>query len=480
MRRARCILILAVCSAFGQPTPAKFVTFDIVAVGARGQAIPDLSGNEIEVFDNKRAQSIVYLHSGQQRPEIPHVTVVLFSLENAGIKSVAWNEAVAAMRRFEDSEYLYLYVVTKSAVLIPVHALPKPDADSPPANLPWMATILPQFESSSSLYQAPWEDSSINYSPSKPGVFVFDYSQYAEFATRLTAFPGRKSLVCIGCLLSNSSDWDATAKSAGPAQAAIATQMRQLGDAFRQARVAIYPVDGWEKRKYLASQVGENIDDLIRLDQIDAFAGFTGGRAYAHGEIEQAITQAVKDGWSSYRIAYLPPAENWDGRLHHIKVASTRKDVRVLAPNWYLAEPLEDAVREWKPPIPDFAITSPFDQTDMAVSVSPPERAANAIRIRIHLNAADVLLLPRNGRYSGDLALQAFCYTPEGRKLACTRPLRFKLDLNEQERKTAMRGGLQFPIDLPPAQVADRVRVVVHDADSGATGSCTFFIPGVH
>jgi hypothetical protein len=256
--------------------------------------------------------------------------------------------------------------------------------------------------------------------------------------------------------------------------------MHQLGDAFRQARVAIYPVDGLEKRKYLASQVDENMSDLIRLGQIDAFAGFTGGRAYAHGEIDQAITQAVKDGWSSYRIAYLPPAENWDGRLHRIKLASTRKDVRIVAPSWYLAEPLEDAIREWAPPIPAFAITSPFDQSDIAVSASQPQRAANAIRIEIRVDAADVLLLSRNGRYSGDLALQAFCYTTDGRKLACTQPRQFKLDLSEQERQTAMRGGLRFPIDLPTAQVAGRVRVVVHDADSGATGSCTFPIPEVH
>jgi hypothetical protein len=377
------------------------------------------------------------------------------------------------MRRFEASEYLYFYVVMKSGVLIPVHALPKLNADSPPANSPWMARSLPQFELSADLYQAPGEDGMVNYSPSKGG--KFDYSQYAELATRLAGFPGRKSLVCIGCLLSNVGDWDKNAKNAGARQVAIATVFRQLGDTFRQARVAVF-----EKQKHLASEVGENIGDLIRIHQIDAFAGVTGGRAYAFGEIEQAITQAIHDGWYGYRVAYLPPAENWDGQPHRIKIISTRKGVRVLAPDWYVADPLEDVVREWKPPIPDFAIASPLDQSDIAVSVLPPEKIANAIRIWIRVDAADVLLLPRNGRYSGSLVVQAFCYTPEGRKLACTQSLNVKLDLSEQERETAMRGGLRFPIDLPSGQASAKIRVVVQDASSGALGSRTFLVPGAH
>jgi hypothetical protein len=276
-----------------------------------------------------------------------------------------------------------------------------------------------------------------------------------------------------------SSIGDNNAKNAGGAQVALATVFRQLGDTFRQARVAVYPVDGFEKRKYLASEVGENIDDLIRIHQIDAFAGVTGGRAYAFGEIEQAITQAINDGWSGYRVAYLPPAENWDGQRRRIKIISTRKGVRVLAPDWYIADPLEDVVREWKPPIPEFAIASPFDQSDIAVSVLPTEKIANAIRIWIRVDAADVLLLPRNGRYSGGLALQAFCYTPDGRKLACTQSLSVELDLSEQERETAMRG-LRFPIDLPSGQASTKIRVVVQDVSSGASGSRTFLVPGAH
>src|SRR5580700_429340 len=238
MRRDLGVFFLVARPAFAQPAPAKLVTLDIAAVGAHGQAIPDLRSSEIEIFDNKKAQSIVYWRSNQRRPDIPHVTVVLFSLENAGIKSVTWNEAVNAMRRFEASDYLYFYAVTDRGVLLPIHALPKPDADSPPENVPWMDQRLPQFESANSLQQPPWD---MDNSPHSGASLT--YGQYAtlsyakDMATSLTAFPGRKNLICIGCLLFNASYWQASTPEAP--QAALATELRQLAGAFRQARVAV-------------------------------------------------------------------------------------------------------------------------------------------------------------------------------------------------------------------------------------------------
>ncbi len=479
MRRNLSIFVLVAGAAFAQ-APAKLVTLDIVAFGVHGQAIRDLRRDEIEIFDDKKPQSIVYWRSNKGRPDTPRVTVVVVSLENIAIKSAAWNEAIGAMRRFEASEYVYFYVVTNSGVLLPVHGIPKPDADSPPANLPWMAELLPQFELYGNRYQLPPAEGKVNYSSNKGG--LFNYSQYAEIATRLATFPGTKNLICIGCLLSNSTYWVKNAKNANAAQAALAADLRQLGDAFRQSRVAVYVVGGLEKPKYLASevsQVSKNVD-LTFLNEIDAFAGITGGRAYTHGEIEQVVTQAASDRQSDYWVAYLPPAENWDGKPHRLRVVSTRNGVRLLAPAWYVADPLEDVVREWKPSIPDSVITSPFDRSDIDVSVSAPERVANTVRIQIRVSAADLLLFPRNGRYTGNLALQALCYTPDGRRLACTEPLLVNLDLSGQQRETAMRGGLRFPLSLPSGEVSSKIRVVAYDANSGASGSSTFLVQETH
>src|ERR1700733_2905092 len=74
MRRDLGVFFLVARPAFAQPAPAKLVTLDIAAVGVHGQAIPDLRSSEIEIFDNRKAQSIVYWRSNQRRPDIPHVT----------------------------------------------------------------------------------------------------------------------------------------------------------------------------------------------------------------------------------------------------------------------------------------------------------------------------------------------------------------------------------------------------------------------
>jgi hypothetical protein len=354
--------------------------------------------------------------------------------------------------------------LTDSGLLFPVHALPEPDADSPPANSPWMDQSLQRFESSGNFRRPPWEGV-FNSKPSNGE--ILDYSQYMELADKLSTFPGRKDLICVGCLLSNLS------------QAAVATKLRQLADAFRQARVAVYAVGGLGGSRYLASQVNANVD-VTHVDLIDGFARATGGVAYAHGEIDQAITQAVDDGNSSYRAAFLPGAENWDGKPHQIKIVSTRRDVRVSGPSWYFADPLEDVAREWKPAIPDYLITSAFDQSSIAISVSPPERIASTVHIQVRVNAADVLLLPHDGRYSGSLALQALCYTPDGRKLACTEPMHVKLDLSPQERETVLRGGMRVPLTLTSSERFGRIRVVVYDPNSGAAGSSTFPVPEMH
>ncbi len=409
------------------------------------------------------------MHFNRRQPETPRVTVVVFNLQAAWIKGPEWNETVRTMRPFEASEYVYFYALTNAGALLPVHALPNANSDSPPANAPWIAKIVPPFEAMWSLDQPRHlQDMRVPFSPYPPTV---DFNPYRELVARLAPFPGRKNLVCINCLFAKPTHFDSSPDAVWNARAA---DLRQMAEALRQARIAVYPVGG----KPANNQVQNNKGPLP-IDQIGAFAEVTGGRVYGTGEIQQAIRDAVADGRSTYRIGYLPGPENWDGKRHKIRAVSTRSGVHLLAFKWYAAGLLEDIAREWKPPIPEIAITSPFDLSDIAISVSP-DKVEGTLRLHIHVDAADVVLLPRNGRYAGSLTMQALCYTPEGRRMACTEPLRVKLDLSEQERATAMKGGLRFPLDVPTGEVSSRIRVVVHDESSGASGSSTFAAGEMH
>ncbi len=145
--------------AFAQG-PAKFVTLDVVALDGHGEAVRDLQAGQIRLTDNKRPQAVVYWQSDQRRPDAPRVTVVVVDLSYAGIKSVAWNETIRAMRQFESSTYLYFYVRTARHLLLPVHELPGENAEGLPGNPPWIEKTIPPLEAS---------PASRNRSPNKTG-----------------------------------------------------------------------------------------------------------------------------------------------------------------------------------------------------------------------------------------------------------------------------------------------------------------------
>ena len=105
--------------------------------------------------------------------------------------------------------------------------------------------------------------------------------------------------------------------------------------------------------------------------------------------------------------------------------------------------------------------------------VSTPHRVQGTVPLQIRVFAEDLLLLPRNGRYSGSLALQVICYTPDERRQACTEPATVRLDLSEQQYQSALRDGLRFPAEVPIDAAPSRLRVIVHDVNSGSTGSAT-------
>jgi len=459
------VLVLAcVHGAFAQ-VPAKFVTWDVVALDAHGEPVLDLQPSQIHLTDNRHPQSLVFWHSDQRHPDAPSVTVVVLDISYAPVKGVRWNEAVRTLRQLESSTYLYLYVKTARNFLLPIHELSAIDAESPPANSPWIEKTVPPLEAT------------LRFEPPDNTNTMTSFTMYMDLAARLAAFPGRKSIVCIGCLFAQAEDW-----KAGPtptaAQVDRAVELRQVTEAFHEARVAVYHVSGQPVSGRIGPGSGAGlgfpnggVDD--RCDLRGGIAEVTGGRCYTAGQIEDAIRQAIRDDSSSYRLAYLPPAENWDGKMHKISLTSTRAGVHLLTTRWYQADKLDDITGERRAPIPDIAITSPLDQSDIAVLVSTPHRVQGTVPLQIRVFAEDLLLLPRNGRYSGSLALQVICYTPDERRQACTEPATVRLDLSEQQYQSALRDGLRFPAEVPIDAAPSRLRVIVHDVNSGSTGSAT-------
>ena len=68
----------------------------------------------------------------------------------------------------------------------------------------------------------------------------------------------------------------------------------------------------------------------------DDFAKFTGGKVYPN-DFEKALSETVAASHSSYIIQYDAPRS--DGKLHKIRVTSTRKGLRLQVEQAYVANP---------------------------------------------------------------------------------------------------------------------------------------------
>ena len=101
MRRDLGVFILAVCAGFAQP-PDKFVTIDIAAVDAHGQAVSRPAEQRNKTLRQQEGANGCLLALQSAAPRNPACNRHGSALEKARIRSAVWLEAVDAMRRFAE------------------------------------------------------------------------------------------------------------------------------------------------------------------------------------------------------------------------------------------------------------------------------------------------------------------------------------------------------------------------------------------
>src|ERR1019366_5490428 len=133
---------------------------------------------------------------------------------------------------------------------------------------------------------------------------------------------------------------------------------------------------------------------LASTETLDEFAGLTGGRAYGAVDIPRAIAQAAGDARMSYLIAYDPPLDKWDGKYHKIRVACSRKGVRLQTKQGYYAFAAESHEGDQEKAAMEAAISSPFDIPEIGIYVrlAPSGTMPGAMNLAVRIDAADVLL----------------------------------------------------------------------------------------
>jgi len=505
---------LALLSGEAPPQPEpQMVDLNVVALDNHGQAITDLTRDELRVTDNGKPQTIAFFRhrdsalgaapalgpnevSNRSRANVPRATVILFDFlnENFGTRGTVANRLIHDLESLPSADYLYLYCLTLDGRLAAIHGLPGPETEPPPpGGPPWTRQIKPLLDGAMrGLMQVrPVDDQDWNY---RVGL---TYAGLTAVGAELSRVPGRKSLVWLT---------DSVPIELGPRRSDtgdfvdFTPALRRLSEMFDRSGVAIYPVrqvmlgspdsmgatdtsglggGGGNPRQTGMAGLGDSTmsaSGVGSLDTLNQFAAMTGGRQDAGKDIGAAVRQAMTDARTSYQIAYYPPAGNWDNKFHKLRIATTRKGVRIQAKTGYYAwqEPpgakSEQAI--------DAAIPTAFDAAEIGLRATllPDPKDAHAMQLDAHIDAHDVVLVHAGDAYSGELRYAIAVYTPVAQpKRGPVTPL--EVYFNAQDHDKALAQGIGLVQDMTLPADAENVRLIAFDRGSNAIGSVTMPVP---
>jgi VWFA-related protein len=308
---AAILLTAGAFTAMAQPSPSKLVTLNVVALDSTGKPVKDLTASDISVFDNNSPQKIVNLRLNQS--DGPRALVVLFDLMNSSENSrgAVWEAMKTSLAHTPASDSLYLYLLVEDGSLYPVHPLSAAPGE------PWTedAVALLDVAMNKVNQLKPVE---LRFNPSVH--FNTTVRALDDIRAEMAALHGPKELLWVTYGIPSSIRYAGGWFDGAPI-------LQQLGARFVQSEIAVYTADP-----------GMNLErGMLNRDSLDILTGATGGRTFSTIDLNQAITQAEADARTNYTLEYQPPAKNWDGKYHKLRVSSDRKGIRIQSQHGYFA-----------------------------------------------------------------------------------------------------------------------------------------------
>jgi VWFA-related protein len=367
-----------------QPDPAQAVrTFRFAATDAKGQPVADLRLDEIRVSDAGKSGFVVFSRflsapvakdaallpheftnrvSGQPSASI----LILVDLFNADYteRSTACQEIIQALGKMASPANVFLFLLAPDTSLFPIHAWTTPGGTTEPALGPWtrqVGDLLKQgLQTAGKLKHADSADYDIAAN--------LTYQALNGLGAQYAALPGQKTLVWVTRRMP---------------LIVSETLLEQIGAEFSQFGIPIYTV-------HQEDRATENA--LRNRDGDSSLASLTGGRSFENEAAGRAIAEAQMDAAATYVAGYDSAANEADGKFHELRVSTTRKGIRILAPTGYTAEPLNEIEQSAL----GVAVSSAFDTQDMGLRAAI-EMTGNTTHFQIYVDPSDIVL-QRNGR----------------------------------------------------------------------------------
>ncbi len=515
-------------------TTTRLVQLNVVVLDKQGRPVSGLSPDDFQVLENGREQKLIHFSAintpilvsradasplvisnrlpGQR--EASTVTVILVDeLIDQEITAIAARHAIQSIRlevlkflsTLQPSEQVALYALRPEGVVI-VH-----DFTDAPAELVTAAKKTPKPLAGSS-------SSSEDIVNERIRRMQVD-DAFQGIARQLQGVPGRKNLVWISAEFpSMVSGFDpglmfAERDTGTPVAGAHAMlpvpqyaspenyhdQLRALARSLSHANVSVYPIDarGLMGGAPMAMQSGPSMPMtflsgsgkealnagaalpptgpvtapyLGQWSAMDQIASETGGRAfYNTNAIGKDMREVVDESRVTYMLGYYPGDSAWDGKYHKVEVKLKREGLIAHCRKGYFAvdEKLDNpdhALRE----VARSALDASRIGVTLNVSSNPLEWGPQDVVVKVDTHGID--FQQSEGRWKAQLDIAFANVAKDGRVLGGDKD-HVDLALYPETYSDASALGWMHPKNVYVYRAAERLRVVVRDLATGATGS---------
>jgi VWFA-related protein len=470
---------------------AELKKLNVAVIDRQGEPVTGLQSSDFRLLEDGKPQTIAFFRFTGDQP-IPHdqavsrggcsnsttsrhYTVILIDLLNDRLTGgMAISEEVArSLKEVKSSKSLYIYFLTPTGSLYPLHPMPNPNTAPTLVEAEWTQDLARTVQSALKTLMAfkPVEDRGIKVR--------FDLTVHAlqELGTRMELIPGRKNLVWTtrgfpSYVYLSSSDND-TVDFAEP--------FRVICEFLKNQQIVVYPVE--------ESPRGPASMDGARAQTLDDFWSLTGGRRFGSGGLGEAVRRATADSSANYQLAYYSSnGEKRNGKYHELRLICSRKDVHLqMASGFYaLLNPGTPDALERKEL--EIGLRSPFDAGEIGLRAraSPDLDKPGNMRFEISLNPADLLLKQGKDLWTGKVDLIFGAYGPSGleqpeRAVSYAElvsgtpgsPTTVDISVTPEQNRSAACDGIIMRKSIPVGANIRMVRVIVIDGELGAAGSVT-------
>jgi VWFA-related protein len=432
----------------------------VAAVDARGRAVVDFLDKEISVREDGRPARVVFFRFAGSKRQFaaapgtddyanrpsPIPTVILLDRWNERLLTTADSsaEVTHALHHLELSGGIYVYFLTNHGDLFSVHPLPGTDADLRGATHSSPVELAAKLEETVRDFAGFRDTEAQDW-----GIRVnATFQALDSLGMQMASIPGRKNLIWITHGL--------------PLYTDLMPVVRRFGAASVRAGITIYTVD------QSAAGVGATPD--LSSATLQMLSSLTGGHWYPSNAMERAFGDAIVEKRSHYTIAYYSRVEG-NAKYHKIRVTSARKRVRLYTWDGFFENAVQPQLDDVENAAFSAARRSPFDATEVGLRVLiSPGPSSKAVRLRIQVNPADVMLELSDTGYQGHLSLSVAAYS-QGFLKQASAPVEMDLDLSQEQLGKAIKVGITILKDVSIGEDIQKLRVIVFDRALCAVGS---------